>query len=80
MLMTAEQQTTLLTVVDAINRGTDIYSAVRQLPTPMPDKQEIAAILAILRNPDVGFRHGQVPEAVLARIVALLKAHAGHPE
>lgn len=75
MLMTAEQQTTLLTVVDAINRGTDIYSAVRQLPTPMPDKQEIAAILHILRNPDVGFRHGQPPEAVLARVLELLESH-----
>lgn len=75
-LMSAEQQQLLRTVVTAINQGRDIYGAVRQLPGPEPDKQEMSAILSILRNPDVGFRHGQAPEVALARILALLKAHA----
>lgn len=74
--MTAEQQLLLRTVVDALNRGTDIYGTVRALPTPPPDKSEMAAILAILRNPEVGFRHGQAPEIVLARILHLLEEHA----
>lgn len=75
-LMSAEQQDLLRTVVDAINRGVDIYGAVRERVSPVPDKRDMATLLRILRLPEVGFRHGEPPDVVVARIMDLLEARA----
>lgn len=74
--MSADQQTLLRTVVDAINCGVDVYGAVRERISPQPARHEMAAVLRILRLRAVGFRHGEPADIVLARILDLLEAHA----
>lgn len=74
MLMPAEMRQMLLTVIAAINAGRDVHAAVgADGPAATRD---VSMILRILRLPAVGFRHGQEPRVVLARILDLLQAAA----
>lgn len=76
--MSAQQQQVLRAVVDAINAGRSPHDAVNA-EGPAATRY-MSMILRILRLPDVGFRHGEPSEVVLARILDLLKAHAEHPD
>lgn len=72
--MPAEMQRQLLTVIRAINAGKNIHAAVgAQGPAAIRD---VSMMLRILRLPAVGFRHGEAPDVVLARILDLLEAAA----
>jgi hypothetical protein len=74
----AEMQRTLLTVITAINAGRDIHAAVGA--SGPADIRDVSTILRILRLPAVGFRHGEPPDVVLARILDLLEAAADGEE
>ncbi|MEV6661566.1 hypothetical protein [Nocardia fluminea] len=75
-LMLAEQQRLVLTVVDALNRGTDVHTAVRAALAPPPASVDVDAVLRILALAPVAFQRGERPAAVLARILTAIEIYA----
>ncbi|MGF0320894.1 hypothetical protein [Nocardia fluminea] len=75
-LMLADQQRLVLAVVDALNRGTDVHTAVRAALTPPPAAVDVDAVLEILALAPVAFTRGERPAAVLARILTAIEIHS----
>lgn len=73
-LMTDEQQTLVLAVVDAVNNATRPVTdeeLARFLGEPLDD---VAAVRRILELPNVVYQPGESPRIVLARILDVLEA------
>lgn len=72
-IMSGQQQQLLRTIIEAINRSDDLYGAAGNV-SPPPDPNDIRLSLRILRLPDIGFRHGEPADLVIARIMDLYEA------
>ncbi|MFI6573986.1 hypothetical protein [Nocardia fluminea] len=75
-LMSADQQRLVLAVVDALNRNTDVHTAVRAALGPPPASADVATVLRILALAPVAFQRGERPAAVLARILTAIEIHS----
>ncbi|MFE3322864.1 hypothetical protein [Nocardia sp. NPDC059195] len=72
-LMSADQQRLVLAVVDALNNGLDVHTAVRATLAPPPNSADVDTVLRILALAPVAFKRGERPAAVLARILTAIE-------
>ncbi|MFD6108222.1 hypothetical protein ACFWFQ_36840 [Nocardia salmonicida] len=75
-LMSADQQRLVLAVVDALNRTTDVHTAVRAALAPPPRSADVDTVLRILTLAPVAYKRGERPTAVLARILTAIEIYS----